>query len=119
MESGQYVDLTGNFAVLCRCAVLLAGHDARYGLKLQRYARKNQQQNHRRKVTCRPVPEEAAMFGKIFDWLKIPVAEVPDDIAVCEFECSRAECRLGDWQCCEQRLQASAPQQHKQDGRRH
>lgn len=47
------------------------------------------------------------MFGKMFNWLKIPVCEVPDDIAVCEFECSKTECKLGDWQCCEQRLQAS------------
>ncbi len=44
------------------------------------------------------------MFGKLLDWLKIPVASVPDEIAVCEFECGEQECRLQDWENCERRL---------------
>ena len=44
------------------------------------------------------------MFGKLLNWLKIPVASVPDDIAVCEFECGKQECRLQDWEHCERRL---------------
>jgi hypothetical protein len=45
------------------------------------------------------------MFGKLLEWLRMPVDEVPEEIAVCEFECGRTECRLGDWRCCERRLQ--------------
>ena len=66
-------------------------------------------------VTCASAPEEAAMFGKMFEWLKVPVAEVPEDVAVCEFECTKTECRLGDWECCERRLRACATQEQDQD----
>ncbi|MGD8312712.1 MAG: hypothetical protein PVJ66_08960 [Gammaproteobacteria bacterium] len=47
------------------------------------------------------------MFGKLINWLKIPVARVPEEIAVCEFDCGREECRLEDWEHCERRLYAS------------
>lgn len=47
------------------------------------------------------------MFGKLINWLKIPVARVPEEIAVCEFDCDREECRLEDWEHCELRLHAS------------
>lgn len=46
------------------------------------------------------------MFGKLRNWVKISVAKVPDDIAVCEFECRTNECRLLDWAHCERRLRA-------------
>lgn len=59
------------------------------------------------------------MFGKLFHWLKIPVAEVPDDIAVCEFECSKTECRRGDWHRCERRLRAAADESQERDGYTH
>ncbi|MGD2113175.1 MAG: hypothetical protein PVI50_07305 [Gammaproteobacteria bacterium] len=59
------------------------------------------------------------MFGNLFGWLKRPVEEVPDDIAVCEFECRRTQCRQGDWQHCERRLQASAAPSLEQDERNH
>ena len=44
------------------------------------------------------------MFGKLINWLKVPIAKVPDELAVCEFECDREECRLEDWEHCERRL---------------
>lgn len=47
------------------------------------------------------------MFGKMFEWFRVPVAEVPDDIAICEFECGKTECQVGDWLHCERRLRAS------------
>jgi hypothetical protein len=53
------------------------------------------------------------MFGKLIKWLKIPVARVPEDIAVCEFDCDREECRLEDWEHCERRLQ----RRNAKDGR--
>ncbi len=56
------------------------------------------------------------MFGKLIRWLKIPVARVPDEVAVCEFDCFERECRFLDWEHCERRLQACQSQaaKHKQ-----
>jgi hypothetical protein len=38
---------------------------------------------------------------------------VPEDIAVCEFECGKQECRLQDWENCERRLHGCRPQAGK------
>ena len=51
------------------------------------------------------------MFDKLLQWLKIPVAEVSEEMAVCEFDCDKTECLLGDWRQCERRLKAHTPQQ--------
>jgi hypothetical protein len=95
---------------------LYAGDEgAEHGLELTRCAtitRKNA--DHARRV-CGLAPEEAAMFGKLFHWLKIPVTEVPEEIAVCEFECGKAECHLGDWERCERRLKACGTQPQEQE----
>ena len=32
------------------------------------------------------------------------VQDVPEEIAACEFECRRTECKQGDWETCERRL---------------
>jgi hypothetical protein len=32
------------------------------------------------------------------------VQDAPEDIAPCEFECRRLECRQGEWDACEKRL---------------
>jgi len=55
------------------------------------------------------------MFDNLLHLFKKPVTSVPEDIAVCEFECNETECRLGDWDRCERRLRAQAPPQRKQD----
>jgi hypothetical protein len=54
------------------------------------------------------------MFGKLINWLKIPVAQVPDDIAVCEFECAEQECQLQDWEHCQRRLDRCNSQSRNQ-----
>ena len=54
------------------------------------------------------------MFEKLLDWMKIPVASVPEDIAVCEFECGERECRQQDWEHCERRLHAMNSQGRQQ-----
>ena len=42
-------------------------------------------------------------------WLKDQwVAEVPDDLAICEFECRESECSFDGWANCVRRL-AQAP----------
>jgi hypothetical protein len=50
------------------------------------------------------------MFGKLLNWMKIPIAKVPEEIAVCEFECGEHECLLHDWEHCERRLHKSDSQ---------
>ena len=32
-------------------------------------------------------------------------AEVPDNIAACEFDCRKLECQAKDWETCPRRLQ--------------
>ena len=55
------------------------------------------------------------MFGKLLNWLKIPVEEAPAEIAFCEFECGESECQHSDWESCEPRLEASCSRQQEQD----
>lgn len=39
-------------------------------------------------------------------WLKEPlVEEVPDELARCEFGCRRLDCRMGEWESCEKRIE--------------
>ena len=38
-------------------------------------------------------------------WLKQQIVQdVPDKIALCEFDCGKGQCRLGEWETCERRL---------------
>ena len=38
-------------------------------------------------------------------WLKAQwVAEVPDDLAICEFECRKSECSFDGWANCVRRI---------------
>ena len=55
------------------------------------------------------------MFGKLLQWLKISAAEVPDEIAVCEFDCNKTKCLFGDWQQCDRRLNMQTRQQREMD----
>jgi hypothetical protein len=32
------------------------------------------------------------------------IQEAPEDIQLCEFECRKLECTMGDWEKCERRL---------------
>lgn len=36
------------------------------------------------------------------------VRDVPEDIALCEFDCRRMRCTIGQWATCERRLQKCA-----------
>jgi hypothetical protein len=81
------------------------------------YATKTKKNAAGARCTGGPAPEEAAMFTNMFRWLKIAVSEVPEDIAVCEFDCAETECRVGDWEHCKRRLQESPGQRPDQDGK--
>lgn len=46
---------------------------------------------------------------RLWTWLKAQyVAEVPEDIAVCEFDCRKTQCFYKQWTSCERRLSRSA-----------
>jgi len=36
------------------------------------------------------------------------VQEVPEDVAVCEFDCRKGKCEQGEWEVCERRLTKGA-----------
>jgi hypothetical protein len=36
-------------------------------------------------------------------WLRNQVRTIPEDMAVCEFECSKTTCTWGDWKECQRR----------------
>jgi hypothetical protein len=44
------------------------------------------------------------MIDKLQEWLHRLVVSVPREVAVCEFDCHKAQCRMGDWQRCKRRL---------------
>ena len=46
------------------------------------------------------------MFGAFLRWLSKLIAEVPEEISACEFDCRNTECRMGNWSQCELRQQA-------------
>ena len=49
------------------------------------------------------------LLGELCDWLRNQiVAEVPADLAVCEFECRKTECSSDEWTCCERRISRGA-----------
>ena len=33
------------------------------------------------------------------------IQDVPEDIALCEFDCRKGQCRMGEWESCERRIQ--------------
>lgn len=41
------------------------------------------------------------------------IQEAPEDIQLCEFECHKTECAIGDWKKCDRRLRSMREaQQH-------
>jgi len=48
-------------------------------------------------------------FRNILDWVRRQIVEeVPEDSALCEFDCRKPQCHEGEWASCERRLQRAA-----------
>jgi hypothetical protein len=48
-------------------------------------------------------------FQNIWKWLSDQIiGEVPEDGALCEFDCRRLQCVEGEWDTCERRLHRAA-----------
>jgi hypothetical protein len=46
------------------------------------------------------------LLQRIWDWLAGQfVREIPEEDAVCEFDCRKPQCRQGEWESCIRRLQ--------------
>jgi hypothetical protein len=41
------------------------------------------------------------------------IQDVPEELAPCEFECRKAECRQGEWATCPNRLRGRLPKKAK------
>jgi hypothetical protein len=53
--------------------------------------------------------KNASMLGRIWQRLRNSlVQEVPEEDAVCEFECHKLKCPYGEWATCERRLRGMA-----------
>jgi hypothetical protein len=54
------------------------------------------------------------------------IDDVPDDVALCEFDCRKGQCTYGEWASCERRLSKtagelmpSAAELHRRDFEKH
>jgi len=46
---------------------------------------------------------------KLWRWIKNQmIQDVPEDDAVCEFDCPKGQCTVGEWKTCETRLRKAA-----------
>ena len=46
---------------------------------------------------------------KVWDWVAGQfIGEVPEDDALCEFDCRKPQCHEGEWESCARRLQRAA-----------
>jgi hypothetical protein len=51
---------------------------------------------------------------QVVDWFKaVWIQDVPEEIAACEFECRRTECRQGEWETCPNRRRGMRPDNAK------
>jgi hypothetical protein len=53
--------------------------------------------------------ERASPFRRFLQWVKNQIVQdVPKNIALCEFDCRKGECRMDEWESCERRLSGAA-----------
>ncbi len=56
-----------------------------------------------------PANKLRGIVSQASNWIKSQIVqEVPDDIALCEFDCSKEQCCMGEWETCERRLEYEA-----------
>ncbi len=57
--------------------------------------------------------EDRSRIGSLFRLLRQAInrqliAEVPEDFALCEFDCRKRQCIQGEWEACERRIHKAA-----------
>jgi hypothetical protein len=55
------------------------------------------------------------MFRRLFEWFSSRVAEAPEDVSACEFDCRQRDCLHGDWERCERRLKSMLPREESEE----
>jgi hypothetical protein len=56
-----------------------------------------------------PAPERPDSRASLWDRLKAMLVQaVPEDIAICEFDCRKTQCTYGEWATCQRRIQYQA-----------
>jgi hypothetical protein len=51
------------------------------------------------------MPHGNGPLRRLWHWIKDQVIQdVPKSIAVCEFDCRKGQCTMGEWKTCENRL---------------
>jgi len=54
-------------------------------------------------------PKRAGAISRAWRWVKGQiVGEVPQDIAMCEFDCRKGQCMQDEWETCERRLSGAS-----------
>ncbi len=50
-------------------------------------------------------PKELGLLNRVWQWVKDQwIREVPEEFALCEFDCRKLQCLEGEWDTCERRL---------------
>jgi hypothetical protein len=48
-------------------------------------------------------------FFKLWHWLRDQIIQtVPEDSAICEFDCRKEQCTMDEWETCERRITKAA-----------
>jgi len=46
-----------------------------------------------------------ASLKRLWHWLKDQIVqEVPEDIGLCEYDCRKKQCIMGEWETCDRRM---------------
>ena len=56
-----------------------------------------------------------AMLNRFVQWLSKVIPDVPEEIAVCEFDCREPECLMENWETCPRRLKGMSHANEKRD----
>ena len=55
------------------------------------------------------MPQQNGPLGRLSQWARDLISqEVPEDIALCAFDCKKGQCSFEEWESCERRLNKAA-----------
>jgi hypothetical protein len=55
------------------------------------------------------MPKSKGPLNRLWEWIIDRISqEVPNQIALCEYDCRNLHCTLGEWEACQGRLHKSA-----------
>jgi hypothetical protein len=53
--------------------------------------------------------KRANLFGRIWQYVKRQIVDVvPEDLAMCQFDCRKGQCTQDEWEACERRIRKGA-----------